>query len=80
MRQLEEQLAAKESLMADTEKLVAKKDHPIIADYRRQIETLNRSLTEAKARIRPRMEKRIKSDLLARSEATLGEHGLAWIS
>jgi capsular exopolysaccharide synthesis family protein len=71
VRRLEEQLATKESLLRDTEKLVTKKDHPLVTEYRTQIETLKRSLDDLKARIRPRVEQKLRSDLLAKSEVTL---------
>jgi capsular exopolysaccharide synthesis family protein len=72
VRQLEDQVAAKETLLAETEKLV-KKDHPILNEYRVQIETVNRSLAEVKSRVRPRVEKRIQSDMAVRGEATLSD-------
>ncbi len=76
VQRLEEQLAAKESLLNDTAKLVTKKDHPKIMEQKAQIGALNRSLAELKARIRPRIEQKMMSDMAARSEYTLHDRKL----
>lgn len=71
VERLESQLASKQRLLADTERLVTKQDHPLILEYRQQVATLTKTLAETKARLRPRIEKKIQEDMLARSEITL---------
>lgn len=74
VQRLQEQIERKESLAIETEKRVSNKsDHPKVLEQRAQLGTLTQTLAELKSRIRPRIEEKIRSDLLVRSEVSLHE-------
>lgn len=70
VEKLEDQLSQKQQLLTETER-VTKKDHPALEEIRNQIANLNRSLSEQRNRVRPRIEQKLKEELSARSDVTI---------
>ena len=70
---LETQLATKQSLISDYEKVMTNKDDARIRELRTQVAGLRRSLRETQTRIRPRVESKLQQELQAKQSLTVHE-------